>query len=194
MTQQEQTDKKPRAWLRQRREALGLSQARFAKRLGEDEGGQFPEPGVKTIARWESGESTPYAYWWPRIADVFEITVAELERLLNEDTQPAVSPQTPAPIWMIPYPRNPFFTGRNDLLERLQTFQQTEQEHATIPIQAITGLGGIGKTMLAVEYAYRFGGALGAGRIARGPVCRVYAHGNSAQSAGKRGAGSAGHH
>jgi hypothetical protein len=49
--------------------------------------------------------------------------------------------------------RNPNFTGREDLLARLSTALTSGQSAALI--QAIHGLGGVGKTQLAVEYAYR---------------------------------------
>ena len=60
-------------------------------------------------------------------------------------------------IWQIPYPRNPVFTGREDLLQTLANVFRTD--HLAVlsqpQTQAISGLGGIGKTQLAVEYAYR---------------------------------------
>jgi tetratricopeptide (TPR) repeat protein len=49
--------------------------------------------------------------------------------------------------------RNPNFTGRQDLLAQLRTALISGQPAALI--QAIHGLGGVGKTQLAVEYAYR---------------------------------------
>lgn len=58
-------------------------------------------------------------------------------------------------IWNIPYPRNPFFTGREDLLTHLTTSLKTRQAAALMQPQAISGLGGIGKTQIAIEYAYR---------------------------------------
>lgn len=52
--------------------------------------------------------------------------------------------------------RNPYFTGREDLLSRLH--QQLQAKGITALAQAaIHGLGGIGKTQTAIEYAYRFG-------------------------------------
>ncbi len=68
--------------------------------------------------------------------------------------------EPPAPlssICNIPYPRNPFFTGRDELLDRLSTALRTGQATALSQPQAITGLGGVGKTQVAVEFAYRYG-------------------------------------
>src|SRR5204862_2168379 len=51
----------------------------------------------------------------------------------------------------------PFFIGRDDLLSRLHTQLQAGQPTAISQSpQAISGLGGIGKTHIAVEYAYRY--------------------------------------
>jgi tetratricopeptide (TPR) repeat protein len=57
------------------------------------------------------------------------------------------------PIWNVPSLRNPSFTGRQDLLEELAA--SLGEGTATAITQAIAGLGGVGKTSLAVEYAYR---------------------------------------
>ncbi len=60
-------------------------------------------------------------------------------------------------IWNVSYRRNPFFTGREDVLKTLHT-TLTEGKTATLTQpQAISGLGGIGKTQVAIEYAYRYG-------------------------------------
>ena len=60
------------------------------------------------------------------------------------------------PIWNVPYSRNPFFIGREDLLIQLAESLQTERNMSSAQPQAISGLGGIGKTQLALEYAYRY--------------------------------------
>ncbi len=59
-------------------------------------------------------------------------------------------------IWNIPYPRNPFFTGREEVLIRLADALKAGQSAALSQPQAISGLGGIGKTQIAIEYAYRY--------------------------------------
>jgi len=59
-------------------------------------------------------------------------------------------------IWSIPYPRNPYFTGCEDLLAELADSLKTNRTAALAQPRAISGLGGIGKTQIAVEYAYRY--------------------------------------
>lgn len=57
-------------------------------------------------------------------------------------------------IHLPPGGRNPNFTGREPMLARLGA--QLGQAQGTVVVsQAITGLGGVGKTQLAVEYIYR---------------------------------------
>ncbi len=54
--------------------------------------------------------------------------------------------------WNIPA-RNPAFTGRDDLLAAVHARLRTG--HAAV-VQALYGMGGVGKTQLAAEYAHRF--------------------------------------
>ncbi len=57
------------------------------------------------------------------------------------------------PIWNIPQHQNPNFTGRKGILAGLR-LALTSGEPAAWK-QAITGMGGVGKTQLTVEYIYR---------------------------------------
>ena len=70
--------------------------------------------------------------------------------------EPQRFPGALPPIWNIPYPRNPYFTGREDSLKKLYDALRTGKTAAITQPQAISGLGGIGKTQSAVEYAYRY--------------------------------------
>jgi hypothetical protein len=53
--------------------------------------------------------------------------------------------------------RNRNFSGRGGLLEELHASLQAESAAAVVPIGALHGLGGVGKTELALEFAHRFG-------------------------------------
>jgi len=57
-------------------------------------------------------------------------------------------------IWNVPHLRNKYFTGREKLLGDLR--QALVSDNTAALTQAISGLGGIGKTQLATEYCYRY--------------------------------------
>jgi tetratricopeptide (TPR) repeat protein len=59
------------------------------------------------------------------------------------------------PLWNVPHRRNPFFTGRDQVLEDLHKSLAEGSPAALTQVAAISGLGGIGKSQTAVEYAYR---------------------------------------
>ncbi len=60
-------------------------------------------------------------------------------------------------IWNIPHIRNRNFTGRSDELAELRASLVAGETAALVQASAVYGLGGVGKTQLAVEYAYRHG-------------------------------------
>jgi tetratricopeptide (TPR) repeat protein len=72
-----------------------------------------------------------------------------------EHAERAPFPPTLPPIWDVPYQRNMLFIGRDELLAQLATALQSGEPTALSQPQAISGLGGIGKTQLALEHAYR---------------------------------------
>jgi tetratricopeptide (TPR) repeat protein len=65
---------------------------------------------------------------------------------------PDTLPRQPG-VWTVPYLRNPHFTGREELLAALRAKFASGPQAAWV--QAIHG---VGKTQLAVEYAYRYAG------------------------------------
>jgi len=72
-----------------------------------------------------------------------------LDLLADQD-----GPATDAAIWGDVPPRNPVFTGRDELLAQLERRLLTESMTAVLP-QALHGMGGVGKSQIAIEYAYR---------------------------------------
>src|SRR5437660_1518835 len=57
---------------------------------------------------------------------------------------------------LLPLGRNPFFLSREEVFARLRSQLQVGQSAALSQSQAICGLGGVGKTEVALEYAYRY--------------------------------------
>ena len=75
------------------------------------------------------------------------------EKLQRVFQELAVGAKKPTVVWNVPYPRNPNFTGRESILAQLEAALASGTPVALT--QAIAGLGGVGKTQTAVEYAYR---------------------------------------
>ncbi len=69
---------------------------------------------------------------------------------------PPAFPGAQPAIWNLPYPRNLCFTGYEDLLQGLAMALRSGQATALTQPRALSGLGGIGKTQLAIEYTYRY--------------------------------------
>jgi tetratricopeptide repeat protein len=67
------------------------------------------------------------------------------------------SPEQAPEVWGNVPPRNPVFTGRRALLDQLETRLRTQNVAAVLP-QALHGEGGVGKSQIAIEYAYRHRG------------------------------------
>jgi len=142
--------------LRDAREEQGWSQPRLAGEIGTT---------PVNISRWENGTTFPSPHYRQKLCEVFGKTPAELglippaqsSSIIPAETVPVPSaPQSPR-VWNVPSTRNPFFTGREPLLDLLHKRLSTARTAALIQHQALYGLGGIGKTQTAAEYAYRYG-------------------------------------
>ncbi len=111
-----------------------------------------------TVSRWESGVTFPSLYYREKLCELFGKSAEELGLLpaAEETSQQEKAAGRGQTIWNVPARRNPFFTGREDILEHLHTLLHSDKTVALTQVQAISGLGGIGKTQTAIEYAYRY--------------------------------------
>ena len=79
----------------------------------------------------------------------------ELEKLIVGPDSAVSSSGGGARFWNVPFKRNPFFTGREETLSTIEKRLFNSASTAITQSQAIGGLGGIGKTQTAVEFAYK---------------------------------------
>jgi tetratricopeptide (TPR) repeat protein/transcriptional regulator with XRE-family HTH domain len=151
----------PNPRLKHERELRGWSQEDVAERIGA---------ASLSVRRWEHGTSFPNPYFRQQLSSLFGKNLQELglipdqgeveretalpDSLLNQRGELSTS-ATSSSLWTVPYRRNPFFTGRDTLLTDLRNKFTSENVTAQTRSYALCGLGGIGKTQIAVEYAYR---------------------------------------
>lgn len=129
------------AVLKEFRARRHLTQQQLATKLGVRR---------NTIGSWERGDFLPAS----------KAQMLELARHLRLDDQETrqlleASLTALAPHWSVPLPRNPYFTGREEILEALHKQLGVEQAVAITQSSALHGLGGVGKTQIALEYTYR---------------------------------------
>ncbi|MGD9100157.1 MAG: FxSxx-COOH system tetratricopeptide repeat protein, partial [Anaerolineae bacterium] len=104
--------------------------------------GQARDVTIHRYASPPSGPKAPSAYTPPPLPD--------------PETLPDPGPLPPGS--RLPFGRNALFTGRVAPLLDLARTLLHDQEAGTMPVaRSIQGMGGVGKTQLAVEFAYRYG-------------------------------------
>ena len=128
-----------------------LKTFRKRKRLTQKQLAQQLGVHANTISSWELGTYLPATRGLVlELARHLALDEQETRQLL-EASLTALSPH-----WQVPFQRNPLFTGREEILEALHTQLHVEQVVALTQSYALRGLGGIGKTQIALEYAYRY--------------------------------------
>ena len=86
---------------------------------------------------------------WTNVAQGIRRTIEEVKGQLTKDKLLSGSEKTVRP-WNVPFDHNVFFTGREDVLTKIREALQSSGK------AALSGLGGIGKTQTAVEFAHRY--------------------------------------
>lgn len=136
--------------IRHMRERQNWSQTRLAQELGKYDA----KVSISSINRWENAKVVPGPYHREHLCYVFHMNAEELFGSLEAEKEGTSRVQALLPIWNVPYLRNRYFTGREDLLTHLHETLISRNAGA---LTTLSGLGGIGKTQTIVEYVYRYG-------------------------------------
>jgi tetratricopeptide (TPR) repeat protein len=128
----------------------------LASRLGNDERtirnwrtGRNVPPEIVSIERELFGDNPQYAAWRAELREAHRGAGA------SETTQDGTGAPKPASIISLPYPSlGSLFKGRDEFLKDLHASLSRGSGRTAIIGSALYGLGGIGKTRAAVEYAW----------------------------------------
>lgn len=127
--------------LKEFRTRNGLTQHQLAEKLGVRR---------NTIGTWERGDFLAQSR-------TIVLEVAKHLHLDDQETRHLLEASLVAlgPYWYVPLPRNPYFTGRETILGTLHRLLRVDQAVGLTRSVALYGLGGSGKTQIALEYAYQ---------------------------------------
>jgi tetratricopeptide (TPR) repeat protein len=89
-----------------------------------------------------------------QVAQALKALVETISQQLPSEPVPFKEDDSAPRWWKVPYAHNTFFVGRAELLEQLYKAWQANQ--TGVFVQSLNGMGGIGKTQIALEYAYRY--------------------------------------
>ncbi len=142
------------------RRKVGSMEEQPAKRRSEQATGTGPRAQTQNLS---AATVNAYQHIQPQAID--EATLADSQRLLSTlptaGNIPSISALPRGS--RMPFTRNPLFVGRqHDLMHLAKALKGEGDDSATATaaigqIAAVSGLGGIGKTQLAVEFVHRYG-------------------------------------
>jgi len=138
-----------------------LIKARKSKLLTQEQVAEALNINQETVSRWERGKSIPSLQLLAALCAFFGTTAQELGYQTEESDENSTTfsqrPKERAPrCFNVPYKSNPYFVGHADDLERLHQAFSVGSRIALTQTSAISGLGGIGKTQMALEYLHRY--------------------------------------
>ena len=121
---------------------LNWSQEEMARVLGTT---------ARSIHRWEHDKAIPHPHYREQLCHIFHVSSETLfGTISNGESTPSSA------FWTIPSRRTPFFVGRDEILSHLHDAFHANIVAEFAQVQVLSGLGGIGKTQIAIEYAYRY--------------------------------------
>lgn len=143
----------PNERLKRERLLRGWSQVDIANTLATD---------GYTVNRWERGRAQPSSYFRRKLCELFGKNAYDLGlvSLPTADVVPSLAPSASDSFLSVSWPmfpsRNPYFTGREKYLQSLYTLLAASRSGTCPQVIALSGLGGVGKTQVAIEYAYQY--------------------------------------
>src|SRR5450631_4197291 len=108
--------------LRQERIRRNWRQSDLAEQLGTT---------VVTIKRWERGSQLPSTYFRVKLCALFGKTAEELG-FIPDTHSPIATLSEEASVWGVPFPRNPFFSGRDLIFDQLHGMLTREPTSAAL--------------------------------------------------------------
>src|SRR5579883_2313543 len=120
------------------RARMRLIEARKQRRWSQQELAGLLGTTQHNVSRWEGGKTTPGPYFRAKLCELFGKSAQELDLVEQGPLPSGASAQADERteqtnnssvdgLWMIPYPRNPYFTGRDRILQQVHTFLHSEQ-------------------------------------------------------------------